>query len=132
DVAIITTAVPKIIDEFHSIADVGRQLAKLCNSRLASSMSQPLQGRVFDYSSVKWAFLIYLIIFGQGALLSGAAPSSTVFIAGHVEELFVSYANLGSCINFPAAFGRKPHIYIISDSLVSNLSRRKKRLTRGK
>ena len=45
-------------------------------------MAQLLQGRVFDYFSVKWAFLIHLIIFEGGALISGAAPSSAVFIAG--------------------------------------------------
>lgn len=54
------------------------------DSRLASSMSQLLQGRVFDHFSVKWAFLLHLIVFEVGALISGAAPSSVVFIVGRV------------------------------------------------
>jgi MFS family permease len=45
-------------------------------------MPQLLQGRVFDYFPVKSAFLMHLIIFEAGTLLSGAAPSSAIFIAG--------------------------------------------------
>ncbi|GLA20888.1 hypothetical protein AnigIFM62618_009862 [Aspergillus niger] len=81
DETIITTAVPKITDEFHSIADVGWYGSAF---RLASSMSQLLQGRVFDQFSVKWAFLLHLIVFEAGAIISGAAPSSLVFIIGRV------------------------------------------------
>ncbi|GKZ35639.1 hypothetical protein AbraIFM66950_006339 [Aspergillus brasiliensis] len=81
DETIITTAVPKITDEFHSIADVGWYGSAF---RLASSMSQLLQGRVFDQFSVKWAFLFHLILFEAGALISGAAPSSLVFIIGRI------------------------------------------------
>lgn len=47
-------------------------------------MSQLLQGRVFDQFSVKWAFLLHLIVFEAGAIISGAAPSSLVFIIGRV------------------------------------------------
>ncbi|KAF3395869.1 Efflux pump roqT [Penicillium rolfsii] len=79
DATIITTAVPKITDEFHSIADVGWYGSAF---RLASSISQLVQGRVFDHFSVKWAFLLHLLVFEAGALLSGAAPSSAVFIIG--------------------------------------------------
>ncbi|SPB49652.1 unnamed protein product [Aspergillus niger] len=81
DETIITTAVPKITDEFHSIADVGWYGSAF---RLASSMSQLLQGRVFDQFSVRWAFLLHLIVFEAGAIISGAAPSSLVFIIGRV------------------------------------------------
>ncbi|GLA37477.1 hypothetical protein AnigIFM63309_004416 [Aspergillus niger] len=78
---VLDGTVPKITDEFHSIADVGWYGSAF---RLASSMSQLLQGRVFDQFSVKWAFLLHLIVFEAGAIISGAAPSSLVFIIGRV------------------------------------------------
>ncbi|PWY66953.1 MFS general substrate transporter [Aspergillus eucalypticola CBS 122712] len=79
DATILTTAVPRITDEFGSVADVGWYDAAF---RLTSCMSQLSQGKLYDNYPVKWVFLVNLLLFEGGILLSGLAPSSFIFIIG--------------------------------------------------
>ncbi|RAL06015.1 protein kinase IKS1 [Aspergillus ibericus CBS 121593] len=66
DATILTTAIPRITDEFGSVADVGWYDVAF---RLTSCMSQLLQGKLYDN-------------YPGGILLSGLAPSSMLFIIG--------------------------------------------------
>ncbi|EFR02262.1 major facilitator superfamily transporter [Nannizzia gypsea CBS 118893] len=79
DTTIIATAIPKITDEFGSVGDIGWYGAAF---RLASCMSQLLQGRFFAFYSVKWLFLGNFLIFEAGVLISGLAQSSIILILG--------------------------------------------------
>ncbi|PYH92892.1 MFS general substrate transporter [Aspergillus ellipticus CBS 707.79] len=79
DATILTTAVPSITDEFGSVADVGWYDAAF---RLTCCMSQLSQGKLYDNFPVKWVFLVNLLLFEGGILLSGLAPSSMIFIIG--------------------------------------------------
>lgn len=45
-------------------------------------MSQLSQGKLYDNYPVKWVFLVNLLLFEGGILLSGLAPSSFIFIIG--------------------------------------------------
>ncbi|KAG2421749.1 hypothetical protein HFD88_005725 [Aspergillus terreus] len=66
DRTVVATAIPRITDEFSSIADVG------C----------PIYGRAYQIYSTKWVFFLSLAIFEAGSAVCGAAPGSTSFIIG--------------------------------------------------
>jgi MFS family permease len=87
DRLIIATAIPKITDEFNSIADIGWYGSAYM---LAAACFFPISGRVYQLYSTKWVFIISLIIFEAGSALCGAAPSSIAFIIGR------AIAGLGS------------------------------------
>ncbi|KAF7950975.1 uncharacterized protein EAE97_002527 [Botrytis byssoidea] len=94
---ILTTAIPRITDEFHSVADVGWYDAAF---RLTSCISQLSQGKLFTQYNVKWVFLINIVIFEIGILISGVAPSSVVFIIGRaITTLGFSGTNQG-CVMY--------------------------------
>ncbi|RAH81009.1 MFS general substrate transporter [Aspergillus japonicus CBS 114.51] len=79
DATILTTAIPSITDEFGSVDDVGWYDAAF---RLTSCMSQLSQGKLYDNYAIKWVFLVNMVIFEAGILVSGVASSSLVFIIG--------------------------------------------------
>ncbi|OCK74400.1 putative aflatoxin efflux pump [Lepidopterella palustris CBS 459.81] len=87
DRTIIATAIPKITDEFNSIEDIGWYGSAYM---LATACLFPISGRIYQLYSIKWVFLIYLVIFEAGSALCGAAPSSVAFIIGR------AIAGLGS------------------------------------
>ncbi|KAK8110565.1 efflux pump protein [Apiospora kogelbergensis] len=72
DISIISTAVPRITSDFHSLPDVG------------CSCLQPLTGRIYTEFSAKWTFLIFFLVFEVGSLICGVATSSPMFIGGRV------------------------------------------------
>jgi hypothetical protein len=51
-------------------------------SRMGSSMSQLSQGKLFNNYPVKWVFLVNMIFFEVGCLVTATAPSSKAFIVG--------------------------------------------------
>lgn len=79
DGTITANAVPRITDEFGSTNQSGWYTAAY---RVASCASQLFQGQLLAIYNLKPVLLINLILFEAGALLSGAAPSSNVFIVG--------------------------------------------------
>ncbi|KAI1171454.1 major facilitator superfamily domain-containing protein [Nemania sp. FL0916] len=79
DNSIISTAVPKITSEFHSLPDVGWYAGAY---QLASAVLQPLTGKFYTYFPTKWTFLVFFFIFEVGSLLCALATSSPFFIAG--------------------------------------------------
>ncbi|KAK8017143.1 major facilitator superfamily domain-containing protein [Apiospora marii] len=79
DTMIISTAIPRITDEFHSLVDVGWYASAYQFGRAAP---QPLTGRIYKYFSTKWTFLGFFAVFELGSVLCGAAVSSPMFIVG--------------------------------------------------
>ncbi|KAI0137072.1 major facilitator superfamily domain-containing protein [Xylariales sp. AK1849] len=87
DQNIISTAIPRITDEFHSLDDVGwyatAYLLTMCSFQL-------VMGKVYKFYPVKPIFLACCALFEVGSAVCGAAPSSKAFIVGR------AIAGLGS------------------------------------
>ncbi|KAI9643370.1 hypothetical protein NHQ30_007989 [Ciborinia camelliae] len=87
DNTIISTAVPRIAHDFHSIEDVGWYAAIY---PLTSCAFQPSYGKIYTLFSTKLVFLAALLIFEIGSVVCATAPNSHVFILGR------ALAGLGS------------------------------------
>ncbi|KAF4785297.1 hypothetical protein HER10_EVM0004820 [Colletotrichum scovillei] len=79
DRMIITTAIPKITDEFHSVTDIGWYGSAYLLTQCASQL---LFGKLYTFFSVKGTFLTSLFLFEVGSAICGAAPNSVSFIIG--------------------------------------------------
>ncbi|KAL1848718.1 hypothetical protein Daus18300_013508 [Diaporthe australafricana] len=79
DTMIVSTAIPRITDDFHSLADVGWYASAYQFGHLAPA---GLTGRVYTHFNTKWAFLVFFAIFEIGSALCGAAVSSAMLIVG--------------------------------------------------
>ncbi|RQM04909.1 hypothetical protein DH86_00002703 [Scytalidium sp. 3C] len=87
DNTILSTAVPRITHDFHSIEDVGWYAAIY---PLTSCAFQPSYGKIYKLFSSKLVFLAALLIFEIGSVVCATAPNSHVFIFGR------ALAGLGS------------------------------------
>ncbi|KAL4808102.1 major facilitator superfamily domain-containing protein [Aspergillus unguis] len=81
DVSIVSTAVPKITNQFHSLEDVAWYGSAYT---LASCALQPLTGKFYTHfkSKPKWVFISFLALFEVGSLICGVANSSKTLIVG--------------------------------------------------
>ncbi|WPH03719.1 Hypothetical protein R9X50_00660200 [Acrodontium crateriforme] len=79
DNTIISTAIPRITDEFKAINDIGWYGSSYL---LTTCAFQLFFGKLYTYYSLKWIYLSCLIIFEIGSALCGAAPNSTALIIG--------------------------------------------------
>ncbi|KAI9933823.1 hypothetical protein ASPWEDRAFT_35745 [Aspergillus wentii DTO 134E9] len=79
DNTIMATAVPKITDQFNSLADVGwygsAYLLTTCSLTL-------MFGKLYTFYSIKWIYLIALCIFELGSFICGVTPNSLGLILG--------------------------------------------------
>ncbi|CRL23428.1 Sucrose/H+ symporter, plant [Penicillium camemberti] len=79
DRTIISTAIPKITDEFNSFDDVGwygsAYLVTCCAFQL-------LFGKLYKLFSVRIVFLASILVFEVASAICGAAPNSVAFIIG--------------------------------------------------
>lgn len=77
DTSIVSTAVPHITDDFHTVADVGwySSALRLCSSGLAFMF-----GKIYTLFPLRPAYLTSVAIFMCGSLLSATAPSSMAFV----------------------------------------------------
>ncbi|KZL77667.1 major facilitator superfamily transporter [Colletotrichum tofieldiae] len=79
DNIIISTAIPRITDEFRSINDVGwygsAYLLTTCSFQLSF-------GKLYSLFSIKRTYLVSILIFEMGSAICGAAPQSTILILG--------------------------------------------------
>ncbi|KAL9090656.1 MAG: hypothetical protein Q9165_005144 [Trypethelium subeluteriae] len=79
DQNIISTAIPRITDQFHSLDDVAwygtAYLLTMCSFQL-------LMGKVYKHYPAKPVFLTACALFEIGSAVCGAAPSSKAFIVG--------------------------------------------------
>ncbi|KAJ0383013.1 hypothetical protein COL922a_011354 [Colletotrichum nupharicola] len=79
DRTIITTAIPRITDDFHSLNNVSWYASAYL---ITSCATQLLWGRIFTFYSTKAIYLIAIFLFELGSLLCGVAPNSVAFIIG--------------------------------------------------
>ncbi|KAI8309033.1 Rubrofusarin-specific efflux pump aurT [Colletotrichum sp. SAR11_240] len=79
DRTIITTAIPRITDDFHSLNDVSWYASAYL---ITSCATQLLWGRIFTFYSTKAVYLVAIFLFELGSLLCGVAPNSVAFIIG--------------------------------------------------
>jgi fucose permease len=79
DNTIIATAIPTITTHFNSLTDVGWYGSAYL---LTTTSLQPSFGKIYTYFSVKWTFLVAIILFELGSTLCAAATSSPMLIVG--------------------------------------------------
>ncbi|KAF3064532.1 putative HC-toxin efflux carrier TOXA [Daldinia childiae] len=79
DMSIISTAVPQITSDFHSLPDIGWYSGAY---QLAGATLQPLTGKLYTRVSAKWVFLFFFFIFEVGSLICAVSQSSVTFIIG--------------------------------------------------
>ncbi|KAI1074271.1 major facilitator superfamily domain-containing protein, partial [Whalleya microplaca] len=79
DTMVISTAIPRITDEFHSLVDVGWYASAY---QFGISAPQPLIGKVYTHFKTKWTYLFCFAVFELGSVLCDAAVSSTMLIVG--------------------------------------------------
>ncbi|KAF7331021.1 Major facilitator superfamily transporter [Mycena venus] len=79
DNTIITTAIPKITDQFQSLDDVGWYGSAYL---LTAASFQLLFGKFYAFLSIKWVYIFAICTFELGSFVSGIAPSSNVLIVG--------------------------------------------------
>ncbi|CAI7647354.1 unnamed protein product [Penicillium viridicatum] len=79
DRTIISTAIPKITDEFNSFDDVGWYGSAYL---LTCCAFQLLFGKLYKLFSVRIVFLASIIVFEVASAICGVAPNSVTFIMG--------------------------------------------------
>lgn len=95
DRTIVTTAIPRITDEFNSLGDIGWYGSAYM---LTGATSQLIFGRIYKFYNMKWVFLTTMVIFEVGSVVCGAAPSSNAFIAGRAIAGFASAGIFSGCM----------------------------------
>lgn len=94
---IVATAVPKITDQFGRLQDISWYGSAYF---LTLGAFQSLWGKIYKFFPLKTSFLVSLLIFELGSLISAVARNSTTVIVGR------SIAGLG-------ASGIAPGVYTI-------------------
>ncbi|KAL5379303.1 hypothetical protein DPSP01_008575 [Paraphaeosphaeria sporulosa] len=79
DQSILSTAIPHITSQFHSLPDVGWYSGAY---QLAAAALQPLSGKIYTYVKIKHVFLAHLFVFELGSLICAVANSSSMLIGG--------------------------------------------------
>ncbi|KAI8238259.1 Efflux pump mlcE [Colletotrichum sp. SAR 10_86] len=79
DISVISTAIPKITDDFKSLVDVGWYGSAY---NLGSAALVPLTGKMYNHFNLKWTFLVFFFAFELGSALCGAAQTSAMLIIG--------------------------------------------------
>ncbi|EGP85536.1 unnamed protein product [Zymoseptoria tritici ST99CH_3D7] len=79
DNTIISTAIPRITDQFNSIDDVGWYGSSYL---LTTCALQLFFGKLYTFYSIKTIYLTALVIFEIGSAVCGAAPNSIALIIG--------------------------------------------------
>ncbi|KAH8728003.1 major facilitator superfamily transporter [Phaeosphaeriaceae sp. PMI808] len=79
DATIISTAIPSITKQFHSLQDVGWYGSAMFFPLAAT---QSMWGKGYKYFNIKLVFLFSIFVFEAGSLICALAPSSDAFIAG--------------------------------------------------
>jgi MFS family permease len=95
DRTIVTTAIPKITDDFNSLGDIGWYGSAYM---LTGASSQLIFGRIYKFYNMKWVFLTSMVVFEVGSAVCGAAPSSNAFIAGRAISGFASAGIFSGCM----------------------------------
>ncbi|XXH00679.1 hypothetical protein Hte_007029 [Hypoxylon texense] len=108
DLTIVATAIPRITDEFHGIADVSWYSSAFF---MTDGGFQSMWGKGYKYFPLKTSFLFALFIFELGSLICAVAPSSAVLIVGRAIAGVGSAGLLSGCytiIGFSASPSKRP------------------------
>lgn len=95
DTTILSTAIPRITDDFKSLRDIGWYAGVYS---LTSAVFQLLYGKFYTVFLVKWTFVSGIAVFELGSILCAAAKSSLTLIIGR------ALAGIGSAGIFSGAF----------------------------
>ncbi|KAL4767956.1 major facilitator superfamily domain-containing protein [Aspergillus nidulans var. acristatus] len=79
DNTILSSAIPKITDQFHALGDVGWYASAYL---LTNCAFQLFWGKLYTFYIVKWVYLVALFLFELGSLICAVAASSTALIVG--------------------------------------------------
>ncbi|EHA25776.1 hypothetical protein ASPNIDRAFT_189760, partial [Aspergillus niger ATCC 1015] len=79
DNTMLAPALPVITDDFHSLNDMGWYSSVYL---LTMCATQILHGRLCTMFSIKWVYMINLVIFEIGSVVSAATPTSVGLILG--------------------------------------------------
>ncbi|KAK1962684.1 major facilitator superfamily transporter [Colletotrichum sublineola] len=105
DEGIIATAIPRITDDFGSLADVGWYGSAY---QMTLCAFQLVFGRLYNQFDIKIIFLVSLAVFETGSLVCATSPSSAAFIAGRaVAGLGASGLQSGCLVLISAALPAK-------------------------
>lgn len=88
----MATAIPKITDEFRTIADVSWYSSAFF---MTTAGFQSTWGKAYKYFALKTTFLASIVIFELGSLFCGAAPVSFALIVGRAIQ-GIGGAGIGS------------------------------------
>ncbi|PWY80824.1 MFS general substrate transporter [Aspergillus sclerotioniger CBS 115572] len=99
DISIVSTAIPTITNQFHSLDDVAWYGSAYT---ISSAALQPLTGKFYTYFSSKWTFLAFFGVFELGSLLCGVATSSKMLIVGRAVAGMGSSGMLNGALNILA------------------------------
>ncbi|KAI0471128.1 putative MFS aflatoxin efflux pump [Xylariaceae sp. FL0804] len=83
DRLIISTAIPAITDEFHSLQDVGWYASAYL---LTTCAFQLLYGKLYKFFSIRPVYMASVGLFEVGSAICGAAPNSVAFIIGRAVQ----------------------------------------------
>lgn len=79
DNTILSTAIPKITDQFQDLTKVAWYGSAYF---MTFGSFQTFWGKLFKYFAIKWWFLVAMFLFELGSLISGVANSPTTLIIG--------------------------------------------------
>ncbi|KAE8131983.1 major facilitator superfamily domain-containing protein [Aspergillus pseudotamarii] len=79
DFNMIATALPTVTTQFGTIEDVGWYYSAY---RLTSCSFQFMFGKLYHLFSVKYVFLVSVVIFEIGSLIAGVSPTSAALVLG--------------------------------------------------
>ncbi|RAQ41629.1 MFS multidrug transporter [Aspergillus flavus] len=108
DISIVSTAIPQITNQFHSLDDVAwygsaYTIARYMSLFYDSASLQPLTGKFYNYFQLKWTFLSFFALFEIGSLICGVANSSKMLIIGRAVAGMGSSGMLNGAMNILAA-----------------------------
>lgn len=79
DNTILSSAIPRITNQFHTLDDVGWYASAYL---LTNCSFQLTWGKLLTFYSIKWTYLTALLIFEFGSLICAIAPTSTSLVVG--------------------------------------------------
>ncbi|KAI1171714.1 putative MFS transporter [Nemania sp. FL0916] len=79
DNSILSTAIPQITHDFHSLNDIGWYAASYLLTQISFL---PSCGRFYTFYSIKWTYIVMMVIFELGSVVCALAPNSVALIVG--------------------------------------------------
>ncbi|OJJ84381.1 uncharacterized protein ASPGLDRAFT_105131, partial [Aspergillus glaucus CBS 516.65] len=100
DCTIFSTAILKVTEEFHALADVGWYAS---GYMLTFCAFQLTWGKVYTFCSIRWTYLVALFLFELGSIICAVVPSSLVLI---LERAIAGVGSWGTSVVTSQAVNR--------------------------